>query len=121
MNKTVLIVDDSELVLKVLSNKLKKSGYAILLASNGKTALEFLDGRSIDLLITDLNMPDMDGMQLIDAVRSNNYYQFMPIILFVSDDVSDKKQFLKKSGATICFDKGNIHDKLVATVRKLIR
>ena len=121
MNKTVLIVDDSDLVLKVLSNKLSKSGYNILSASNGKQALEFLDGRSIDLIITDLNMPEMNGEELINAVRTNTSYQFIPIILFLSDDVIDKKHFLKKSGATICFDKSNVNDKLVSSVKKLIR
>lgn len=121
MSKTILIVDDSELVLKVLSNKLKKSGYNILTETNGHKALEFLDGRNIDLLITDLNMPEMDGIELIKAVRSNNYYQFIPIILFLSEEVTDRKHITKQSGATINFDKGDIKEKLLSTVKKLIR
>ncbi len=121
MNKTVLIVDDSELVLKILSNKLKKAGYNFLQALDGKQALEFLNGNSIDLIITDLNMPEMDGVELINAVRANPYYQFIPIILFLSDEVPDKKEFLKKSGATIFFDKVSMNDKIIATVKKLIR
>ena len=120
MNKTVLIVDDSELVLKIISNKLKKAGYDILQALDGKQALKLLDGNSIDLLITDLNMPEMDGVELINAVRTNPYYQFIPIILFLSDEVPDKR-FMKKSGATIFFDKASMNAQIVATVKKLIR
>src|SRR5689334_20964500 len=104
---TVLIVDDSEMVMKVLTYMVQKAGYNILSAADGKSALKLMDGRDIDLVITDLNMPGMDGAALINTVRLDKEYAYVPAILFYADDDLQRKEILKKSGATMLFDKKN--------------
>ena len=117
---TILIVDDSQMVNKVLSFKIGKAGYNILSAVDGRKALEFFDGREIDLVITDLNMPNMDGLELINEIRLKEYYCYMPVVLFVPDDEKDRNKIIATSGATMLFDKNNIKEKIIPTIKKIL-
>lgn len=117
---TVLIVDDSQMVTKVLSFIVKKAGYNILSAIDGKNALEFFDGREIDLVITDLNMPNMDGLEFISEIRLKEYYQYIPVVLFIPDGEKNRKEIIETSGATILFDKNNIKEKIIPTINKML-
>lgn len=117
---TVLVVDDSEMIIKVLSFMIKKAGYTILSAIDGKNALEFFDGRDIDLVITDLNMPIMEGPVLITEIRSKEDHRQIPIVLFFAGSEEEQAKILATSGATILFDKSCIKDKLIPTIKKMI-
>ena len=117
---TILVVDDSEMVVKVLSFIIKKAGYTILSTIDGKAALEFFDGRDIDLVITDLNMPNMNGIELISEIRLKEYYRHIPIILFSAGNEEEQKQMLKTSGATLLFDKNDIQEKMIPTIKKML-
>lgn len=117
---TILIVDDSQMVVKVLSFVIKKAGYEILSADDGQNALEFFDGRDIDLVITDLNMPVMDGTELINEIRLKEYYRYTPVILFIPDSENDKQKFMAKKGATMLFDKNNIKEKIIPAIKKMV-
>ena len=117
---TVLIVDDSEIIMKVLSSMVRKAGYNILSAVDGKKALEFFDGRNIDLVITDLNMPETDGLELISKIRQQADYRYMPIVLFFSGSREYEKKNIETSGATILFDKNNIREKIISTINKML-
>lgn len=120
MSRTVLIVDDSDMVRRMVSFKLKSAGYTILVGEDGDEALTYFDGKDIDLVITDLNMPNKDGLELIKEIRAKQEYKFLPVILFLSDHSTDVKEFIKSSGATMFFDKDSIKEKLVSTVKKMI-
>lgn len=117
---TILVVDDSEMVVKVLSFMIKKAGYNVLTAVNGKAALNLFDGREIDLVITDLNMPVMNGIELISEIRLKEYYCHIPVILFSAGNEEEQKQMLKTSGATLLFDKMYIHEKMIPTIKKML-
>ncbi|HEY0054554.1 MAG TPA: response regulator [Pedobacter sp.] len=119
MSKTVLVVDDSDMVRKILKFTLKSSGYNILISEDGKEALKHFDGKNIDLMITDLHMPEKDGITLINEVRQIKNYRFMPVILFHSLP-TDVKAIIEKSKATILFDKNSISEQLMPTINKLI-
>ena len=117
---TVLIVDDSEIIMKTLSMMVRKAGYNILSAIDGKKALEFFDGRDIDLVVTDLNMPVMDGLELINKIRVEPGYCYIPIVLFFSDSREKENKVINTSGATILFDKNNIREKIISTINKML-
>jgi len=119
MNKTVLIVDDSDFVVQMIRFTLEQEGYTTLAGIDGEDALKHFDGQHIDLVITDLNMPNMDGLGFIHAVRLNAAYQHIPIVLFDSHNTNDA-EYLKRSGATALLSKDMVGDNLVSTVKQMI-
>jgi len=84
VNQTILVVDDSSTVRKFVSVSLSMQGFRVVTAEDGMDALEKLPKEPIDLIITDLNMPNMDGMELIRTLRSNSTYHELPIIILTS-------------------------------------
>ena len=88
MEKTILVVDDSPTVVKFVSFSLKSKGFQIVTACDGMDAIEKMSNMpgDIDLVITDLNMPNLDGYGLIDTLRQNQKYQDTPIIILTSED-----------------------------------
>ena len=97
MNKVVLVVDDSSTVRKFVSVSLSMQGFNVLTASDGMDALEKLPGSKVDLVITDLNMPNMDGFALIKALRENTEYKNLPVIILTSLADQASKDFSEKS------------------------
>lgn len=84
MEKTILTVDDSASIRKFMTLALKVQGYRILTAEDGMHALEILPNEQVDLIITDLNMPNVDGFELIRTVRENEAYKEIPIVILTS-------------------------------------
>lgn len=121
MEKTILIVDDSASIRNLVEFTLKDAGFQVLSASNGKEALELFDGRNIHLLLTDLHMPVMTGMELIAEVRKMEDYKYLPILFLTTETQLSIKQEAKKLGATGWIVKPFNEKKLVATIRKVIR
>jgi len=103
MRKKILIVDDSATVRLALSSALSEAGHEIVEACNGHEALEYLENEEItpiNMLITDLNMPKVDGIDLIRQVRRTSGFRFVPIIMLTSESDDDKKQKGKAAGAS---------------------
>ena len=84
MSKVILVVDDSSTIRKFVAVSLSLQGFEVVTACDGMDALEKLPGRRFDLIITDLNMPKMDGFELIKALRENPEYQDIPVIILTS-------------------------------------
>jgi two-component system, chemotaxis family, chemotaxis protein CheY len=96
VEKVVLVVDDSTTVRKFVAASLHLKGFKVITASDGMEALEIMPSKKIDLIITDLNMPDMDGYELIRTLRETPEYQKIPIIILSSmTDVKSKKLALQ--------------------------
>jgi two-component system chemotaxis response regulator CheY len=121
MGKTILIVDDSESIREVVSFTLQNEGYDVLVGIDGKDALQFLDGRNIDLIITDLHMPNMDGIGLIKEVRKMESYQRIPILFLTTESQAAKKMEAKEAGATGWIIKPFVPAKLIAAINKVLR
>jgi two-component system, chemotaxis family, chemotaxis protein CheY len=79
--KKIVIVDDFTGVRSIVRETLEKRGYQVLEASNGSDALKFFDGTQVDLLITDFDMPDMNGAQLVTKIREMTRYMYTPVII----------------------------------------
>ena len=100
MLKKVMTVDDSPTVLKVLNMALTGAGYQVVEANDGQEAIDKLTQTNVDLLVTDLNMPNMDGVELIKQVRQKPGNRFMPIIMLTAEAQSEMKAAGKKAGAS---------------------
>lgn len=121
MAKKILIVDDSESIREVVSFTLESEGYNILSAIDGKDALKHLDGQAIDLVITDLHMPNMNGIELIREVRTIEEYKRIPILFLTTESQAAKKMEAKDAGATGWIIKPFVPAKLIAAINKVIR
>lgn len=121
MAKTFLIVDDSASMRQLVSFTVQDAGYDVVTAENGKVALEKITGRRIDMVITDLNMPEMDGISLIRSLRSMPDYRFVPIIMLTTEALEAKKQEGRAAGASGWIVKPFTPDKLLGVVRKFVK
>jgi two-component system chemotaxis response regulator CheY len=122
MNKsiTALIVDDSESMRLVVTETLKIAGYKTAEAINGTEALELAKTGHFDLIITDINMPIIDGFELIKQLRSIFSYKHTPILALTTESHDLKKQSGKKAGATGWVTKPFNPDQLVAALDRLV-
>lgn len=120
MEKTVLIVDDSATMRQLISMTLKNAGYKVLEANDGADALTKLTGPKINLMISDVNMPVMDGITLIKKVKELPSYRFMPIIMLTTEAGDAKKAEGKAAGAKAWIVKPFQPDVLLSAVKTLI-
>ena len=118
--KRTLAVDDSSSVRQMLGFTLRNAGYDVSEAVDGKDGLAKAGREKFDLVITDLNMPNMDGIQLITALRKLPAYSFTPLLMLTTESQPEKKDAGRKAGATGWIVKPFNSDQLVAVVRKLI-
>jgi len=121
MKKTILIADDSESIRELVGLTLTAAGYEVLKSEDGESALSQLDGQKIDLVITDLNMPKIDGINLIRKIRTKGSYGTVPILLLTTESQTAKKEEAREAGATGWIVKPFLQDKLIAVVQKVIR
>jgi two-component system, chemotaxis family, chemotaxis protein CheY len=121
MGKKILFVDDSESIREIVNFTLVNEGYEVLLSDNGKSALKHLDGQDINLIITDLHMPEMNGIELILEIRRMQKYQRTPILFLTTESQTEKKMEAKNAGATGWIIKPFVPAKLLAAITKVIR
>jgi two-component system chemotaxis response regulator CheY len=119
--KRIMTVDDSASLRQMVTFVLKGSGYQIVEAVDGVDALSKLNGEEIDLFLSDVNMPNMDGLELTRQIRAMAQYKFVPIILLTTESLGEKKQQGKAAGATAWIVKPFTPDQLLAVVKKVMR
>lgn len=98
MAKTILVVDDSSSFRQVVCIALKGAGYDVVEGCDGKDALTKLDGRKINLIVSDVNMPNMDGLTFVKAAKLLPAYKFTPVIMLTTEAGEDKKAEGKAAG-----------------------
>ena len=121
MDKTILLVDDSYSIRESVGFILSEYGFEIIKATDGQNALSLLDGRKIDLILTDLHMPIMNGIELISNVRKTSDYKRIPILLLTTETLKEKKLEAKKAGATGWLNKPFEKQKLFKVINKVLR
>jgi two-component system chemotaxis response regulator CheY len=119
--KQILTVDDSASIRQMVGFTLRKAGYTVVEAVDGKDGLAKVGGAKFDLIVTDLNMPNIDGIQLITTVRKLPGYSFVPILMLSTESQAEKKDEGRKAGATGWIVKPFDADQLVAVVQKLVK
>ncbi|WMS87668.1 response regulator [Pleionea litopenaei] len=116
----ILAVDDSSSMRQMVSFTLKSAGYDVDDAADGQQALKLAQGKQYDVVISDVNMPVMDGITLVKNLRQLPAYRFTPILMLTTESAGDKKSEGKQAGATGWIVKPFNPDQLVATVQKVL-
>ena len=119
MAKRILTVDDSKTMRDMVSFTLKKAGYEVGEAEDGRVALTVLAGSKFDLIITDLNMPNMDGISLIKNVRQDAKHRGVPILILTTESDDKKKGDGKAAGATGWLVKPFSPEKLIELIQRV--
>ena len=99
MAKTILVVDDSASLRQVVKMALTGAGYNVLEAGDGQAALALLDGRQINMVVCDVNMPVMNGIEFVKAAKQLPAYKFLPILMLTTESQEEKKEQGKAAGA----------------------
>jgi len=115
-----MIVDDSASIRQVVGIALKSAGYDVLEACDGKDALSKLTGQKIHLIITDVNMPNMDGITFVTEAKKLPQYKFTPMMMLTTEAATDKKMAGKAAGAKAWLTKPFQPPTLMAAVSKLV-
>ena len=120
MNKTILSVDDSASIRQLVVFTLEKEGYEVVSAVDGQDALVKVKAQAVDMVITDLNMPNVDGIGLIQALRADPAFKFTPIVMLTTESAMNKKDAGKLAGATGWIVKPFKPEQLLAVVKRLL-
>ena len=119
VSTTILTVDDSPSMRMLLRAALTERGYSVSEAEDGVAALEWLDANTPKVVITDINMPRMDGFGLIEAVRAMPRFRDTPILVLTTESSAAKKEIARRAGATGWIVKPFDPEKLAAAVRRV--
>ena len=120
MAKTILIVDDSASLRQVVNIALSGAGYEVIEAGDGKEGLAKLDGRKIHLVVSDVNMPNMDGITFVTEARKIPDYKFTPFIMLTTESQQDMVEKGKAAGAKAWMVKPFKPDQMLDAVSKLV-
>lgn len=120
MAKTALVVDDSPSMRQLVSYTLGEAGFEVLQGGNGQEGLGQLDEARVQLIVTDLNMPVMDGIKFIREVRARAANKFTPILMLTTESQDSKKQEGKAAGATGWLVKPFDPQQLLQVVKKVV-
>ena len=119
MAKTIMIVDDSASMRQVVGIALKGAGYDVIEGRDGKDALSKLTGQKVHLIISDVNMPVMDGIEFLKAVKQMGPYKFTPIVMLTTESAEEKKRQGQAAGARAWVVKPFQPEHLLGAVQKL--
>ena len=120
MAKTIMVVDDSASLRQVVAIALKGAGYDILEASDGKDALGKLTGQKVHLIVSDVNMPNMDGITMVKQIKQMPAYKFTPVIMLTTESQEAKMNEGKAAGVKAWMVKPFKPDQMLAAVSKLV-
>jgi two-component system, chemotaxis family, chemotaxis protein CheY len=121
MSKTALIVDDSRTMRQMVAFTLTNAGFTVVEAEDGKDAVSKVSGGAkMDIVVTDLNMPEMDGITLIKELRKMSTFKFTPILMLTTESAMEKKQEGKAAGATGWIVKPFNPEVLLKTIAKVL-
>ncbi|WCL47850.1 response regulator [Leptospira sp. GIMC2001] len=120
MSKKILIIDDSAVFRKIVTVHLKTAAFEIIEAVDGLDALEKLKTTKVDLIVSDMNMPNMDGIEFVKSIKTDPIHKFTPIIMLTTESQDDKKKLGLEAGARAWLTKPFSPEDLLSTISKLL-
>ncbi|NWJ95799.1 MAG: response regulator [Chloroflexi bacterium] len=118
--KTILLVEDSPVTQRILSLILEKNGFTVISAFNGLEALEALDQISVELVLCDVGMPEMDGLTLLKRLRADEHYKFLPVIMLTASGQDEDRIAARAEGANYFLTKPSSSKELLDTVNQVL-
>jgi len=120
MGRTIMIVDDSPSIRQVVSMSLTKAGYEVLEAEDGQDALNKLENQKVNLIICDVNMPNMDGLTFLKSLKQLQNHKFTPVIMLTTESQQSLKMEGKMAGAKAWMVKPFKPEQMLEAISKLI-
>ena len=120
MSKTIMVVDDSASLRQVVSIALKGAGYDVIEGCDGKDAIAKLSGKKVNLIISDVNMPNMDGISFVKEIKKSDDYKFIPVVMLTTESQEQKKLQGQEAGVKAWIVKPFQPDQLLHVVSRLI-
>jgi two-component system chemotaxis response regulator CheY len=120
MAKTIMVVDDSLSIRQVVGIALRQAGYDVIEGCDGADALAKLTGQKVNLIISDVNMPNMDGITFVRELKTRPAYKFTPVMMLTTESQQEKKAQGQAAGARAWMVKPFKPDALLAAVQKLV-
>lgn len=117
---TILVVDDSSLIRSVASEAIEEAGHVAVTANNGAEGLEMMAANQVDLVFSDVNMPVMGGLEMVENIRKNDAYKFVPIVMLTTESRAELKEKGKSLGAKAWLVKPFNKEKFNLVVKKLL-
>jgi len=118
--KKILIVDDSSLIRSVASDATKEAGHEAVTATNGQEGLDIVNQGGIDLIFSDVNMPVMGGLEMVENIKKNEQFKFLPIVMLTTESSDELKEKGKNLGAKAWLVKPFNKVKFIKVVQKLL-
>lgn len=118
--QSVLAVDDSPSIRSLVTYVLEQAGFNVVVAEDGREALEYAQQHTVDVVLTDINMPFLDGIDLIKGLRELPHYKFVPMLVLTTESGNEKKMEGKAAGATGWIVKPFDPAQLVSTIEKVL-
>jgi len=115
----ILVVDDSSSMRAVIRIALTRAGYEVIEADDGDTALKLLDGRRIDLIVSDVNMPIMDGLTFVGHLREGTAYRFTPVVMITTESSEEIRMEGKRRGVNVWIIKPFKPEQLLSAIALL--
>ena len=119
--QSILAVDDSASIRKLVTYVLEGAGFDVVLAEDGVEALDYAKENEVDLVLTDINMPNLDGIGLIEKLRELPTYQYIPLLVLTTESGNDMKMRGKQAGATGWIVKPFDPQQLIAVIKKVLQ
>lgn len=116
----ILTVDDSASIRQMVTFTLKSAGFDVVEAADGVEGLKAINSDTFDVVISDVNMPNMDGIAFVTELRKVSAYKFTPVLMLTTESSGDKKMAGRNAGATGWIVKPFNPDQLLATINKVI-
>jgi two-component system chemotaxis response regulator CheY len=120
MRRAILVVDDQESVRKLVSIIVRSAGYHVIEAVDGEDALIQLSGKNIEMVITDLRMPNMDGVEFVRRLRRHPEYRLTPVIMLSSEFLGNRIRDAYEAGVSDWVTKPFIHHQLLNSIKKAV-
>ena len=120
MNRTILTVDDSATMRDMIVHTISSAGYSVLAAKDGLEALEKMRGNPVDMVIADVNMPNLNGIGLVREIRKEDRYKKLPVLLLTTESGSDMRNMGRAAGATGWIVKPFDPEMLISFIRRFV-